>query len=148
MTPTIQVSENKVLTITMPLNEAKFVKTNIESVDNFMSRMSHLIVTAVRKRREHCYKQLLENITSVSYDGYAIRWNGGHFSPQAFKAMDEIISDSLALSFGWLKHPQHVIQVIKALSCEGCPGDLNPRDWERLMGILTEELAMAFQQRP
>ena len=145
--PTISVSENRVLTITMAMPEAKFVKPG-ESLDNFMSRMSRLIIAAVRKRRENCYKQLIENIANVSYDGYSIRWQGGRFSPRAFEAMDEVISQSLELCFDWLKCSQHVLQTIKALSFEGCPSDLNPRDWERLMGILTEELAMSFQQRP
>lgn len=145
--PTISVSENRVLTITMPMPEAT-VKAKVEDIDNFMARMIHIIIAAVRKRHEHCYKQLLENLGNVSYDGYAIRWSNGHFSPQAFQAMDDVVSQSLELSFGWLKHPQCTIQVIKALSYEGCPSDLNPRDWERLMGILTEELAMAFQQLP
>lgn len=85
-TPTISVGENRTLTITTSMPEAKLeaYDTSAESNESFLTRMSNVLIGAIAARREHCYKQLLAHISEISYDGYAIRWKGGHFSPNSF----------------------------------------------------------------
>lgn len=147
--PTIQVSENRTLTITMAMPEAQLEASSaVESNESFLIRMAKVIMAAVAIRKEHCYKRLLEHLFEVTYDGYAIRWKGGHFSPHAFEAMETVLTQLGDRYFDWLNHRSYILQVLKALATMGKPKEVEDIDWERLLGLLTEGLMFSSEETP
>lgn len=147
--PTIQVSENRTLTITMAMPEAQLKASSaVESNESFLTRMTSVLIGAISARREHCYKQLLAHISEVSYDGYAIRWKGGHFSPHAFEAMETVLTQLGDRYFDWFNHRSYILQVLKALATMGKSKEVEDVDWERLLGLLTERLMFSSEENP
>lgn len=144
---TISVTENGILSITMITPKTQLKEFVPISPFDYIREFSKVILAAIHIRHEHCYKELLAHLSEVTYDGFSIRWKGGHFSPKAFEAMETVITQLAENDIEWMNHISSVVQVIKALAMNGRPKDISENDWETLTGLLIEHMLILNQQR-